>query len=168
VRYWLDTEFIETGRTIDLISIGVVCEDGREFYAENRDVNLLAASGWVCENVVPHLRGPDGLWPSREWGGLMPRFLIAEMLVDFVAAGDGKPEFWGYYADYDWVVTCWLYGRMIDLPDGWPMFCMDVKQLAVSLGNPDLPEQAGVEHHALADARWTKAAWEFLVNEATS
>jgi hypothetical protein len=30
MRYWLDTEFIEDGKTIDLISIGIVAEDGRE------------------------------------------------------------------------------------------------------------------------------------------
>ena len=31
--YFYDCEFIEDGRTIDLVSIGVVDEDGREFYA---------------------------------------------------------------------------------------------------------------------------------------
>lgn len=36
-RYFYDTEFIEDGKTIDLISIGVVCEDGREFYAESQE-----------------------------------------------------------------------------------------------------------------------------------
>ena len=33
MRYFYDTEFIDNGRIIDLISIGVVAEDGREFYA---------------------------------------------------------------------------------------------------------------------------------------
>src|SRR3954452_23658432 len=32
-RYFYDTEFIEDGTTIDLVSIGVVDETGREFYA---------------------------------------------------------------------------------------------------------------------------------------
>lgn len=39
-----------------------------------------------------------------------------------------KPKFYSYYADYDWVVICWLFGRMIDLPTGFPMFCFDLKQ----------------------------------------
>lgn len=30
--YCYDTEFLEDGRTIDLISIGIVCEDGRSPY----------------------------------------------------------------------------------------------------------------------------------------
>ena len=33
VKYFFDTEFYEDGKTIDLISIGIVAEDGREFYA---------------------------------------------------------------------------------------------------------------------------------------
>src|SRR5687767_15414314 len=32
-RFFYDTEFIEDGTTIDLVSIGVVDETGREFYA---------------------------------------------------------------------------------------------------------------------------------------
>jgi hypothetical protein len=30
------------------------------------------------------------------------------------------------------------------------------------LGDPELPRQVGVRHHALADARWTKEAWAYL------
>ncbi|MBA3574969.1 MAG: 3'-5' exoribonuclease, partial [Pseudonocardiales bacterium] len=33
MRFFYDCEFIEDGLTIDLVSIGVVDEDGREFYA---------------------------------------------------------------------------------------------------------------------------------------
>lgn len=38
-------------------------------------------------------------------------------------------KFHAYYADYDWVVFCWLFGRMIDLPKGFPMYCVDIKQI---------------------------------------
>jgi hypothetical protein len=70
-----------------------------------------------------------------------------------------EPEFWAYYADYDWVALCQLYGTMMDLPKGWPMYCRDLKQVADERG-ATLPPQQGTEHHALADAIWTKAAWE--------
>ena len=39
-----------------------------------------------------------------------------------------KPKFYAYYADYDWVVFCWLFGRMVDLPNGFPYYCIDLKQ----------------------------------------
>jgi hypothetical protein len=39
------------------------------------------------------------------------------------------PEFYAYYADYDWVAFCWLFGKMMDLPNGFPMYCKDLIQL---------------------------------------
>jgi hypothetical protein len=151
MRMFLDTEFIEDGRTIDLLSIGVVAEDGREFYRETKlsaEYVRRHANDWVKVNVLPHLTGDTD-----------HRADIAQDLVTFVGE---RPEFWGYYADYDWVVLCQLYGRMVDLPAGWPMFCMDLQQLAVSKGNPKLPTQTTTEHHALADARWNRDVYEFL------
>lgn len=40
MKYFFDTEFIEDGRTIDLVSIGIVCEDGREYYAVSAEADL--------------------------------------------------------------------------------------------------------------------------------
>lgn len=154
VRYWFDTEFMEDGERIELLSIGMVRDNGTEFYAVNAEADLSHANEWVVENVLPHLDVPG--YPT------LSRSEIARRLVRFVDEGGGKPEFWAYYGDYDWVVLCQLFGRMIDLPEGWPMFAMDVKQLCVSLGDPRLPEQTSTEHNALADAKWTREAWVFL------
>jgi hypothetical protein len=38
-------------------------------------------------------------------------------------------KFHAYYADYDWVVFCWLFGKMINLPKWLPKYCIDLKQL---------------------------------------
>ncbi len=150
MRIWFDTEFIEDGKTIDLISIGMVREDGKTLYFEPRECDRSRASDWVKENVLPHLEGR---------GAIMSRHFIAKQIVAF--AGE-KPEFWAYYADYDWVALCQLFGTMMDLPKGWPMYCRDVKQLCDDRGNPRLPAQESTEHHALADAKWTRRAWEEL------
>ena len=155
MKYFFDTEFIEDGVTIDLLSIGVVCEDGREFYAQNADADLDRASEWVRDNVFPGLRDATD-------EQILHKTEIADALVNFVNKDRYEAEFWAYYGDYDWVVLCQLFGTMMDLPHGWPMFAMDVKQLCVSLGNPRLPEQSSAEHNALNDARWTKEAFEFL------
>jgi hypothetical protein len=149
MKIWFDTEFIEDGKTIDLISIGLVREDGARFYAENEECDHSRADPWVVENVLEHLEGTAAKRTRAE---------IAEGIRAFVGE---KPEFWAYYADYDWVVLCQLYGRMIDLPDGWPMYCRDLKQEADRL-DAKLPKQDTTEHHALADAEWTRAAWEYL------
>lgn len=150
MRFWFDTEFYEDGRCIQLISIGIVAADGRTYYAETTQSRALAnASDWLAENVKPHLTGAITL---RD-----------RMRADIVTFMGDKPEIWAYYADYDWVVLCQLFGRMIDLPEGWPMYCRDIKQLADDLGNPKLPPQATAAHNALNDALWARDAWAFLM-----
>ena len=155
-KFFIDTEFIESGpnRPIELLSIGIVAEDGRTFYAVDEGAVLANVNAWVQENVLPHLGGPR-----------LPRDEIRLAIKQFI--GDCKPEFWGYYADYDWVVFCQIFGAMIDLPKGWPMYCRDIKQLCDSLGNPKLPKQSSLEHNALNDARWNKIAYEFLAAQTS-
>ena len=156
MRIWFDTEFIEDGRTIDLMSIGMVREDGEIYYAELEECDLSRASAWVKQNVIPNLCGGVNI---------RPRAVVAKELVEF--AGE-KPEFWAYYADYDWVALCQLFGTMMDLPKGWPMYCRDLKQLADMAGNPTLPKQGAAEHFALNDACWTRRAWLWLMDAQPS
>src|SRR5690242_14481135 len=59
MKYFLDTEFIEDGKTIDLMSIGIVCEDGREYYAQNVHAGFSRANDWVVRNVFPSLEHFD-------------------------------------------------------------------------------------------------------------
>ena len=187
MRFWIDTEFIETGKTIDLVSIGIVAEDGREYYAVSKEFDPSNADEWVIENVLMKLPPcPVGSFfedhcqrwrpryiqlsdpsvsPTDKEQALLwkDRYTIAKEIMSFVSPDDyGKPEIWAYYADYDWVVFCWLWGRMTDLPQGFPMYCRDIKQECDRLGNPPLPAQGKGEHTAIADARWNKEAWSFL------
>lgn len=153
-RYFIDFEFIEDGRTIDPLSIGIVSDDGatlREFYAEFAGAELSKANDWVRAHVIPSLQGPPYTKPAR---------VIREEVLKFVTGE--RPEFWGYYSDYDWVCLCQLFGRMVDLPKHFPMYCRDIKQFADDLGNPKLPQEGKDEHHALVDARWNRRAWQFL------
>ena len=109
MRLWLDCEFREDGRTIALISIGLVRDDGAEYYAETEDAeDLAAASPWLAENVLPLLRGGDAVKTN------------AEMRADLIEFCGEKPEIWGWYAAYDWVALCQIFGTMMDLPEGWP------------------------------------------------
>lgn len=154
MKVFFDTEFIEDGKTIELISIGVVCEDGMAYYAINSECDLSRASPWVRDNVLPFLNYGNVITTEP-----IQRARIAHEIVQLVGE---KPEFWAYYADYDWVVLCQLFGTMMDLPKGWPMYCRDIKQLCDHLGNPQLPKQIGGTHNALEDAKWCREAWSFL------
>lgn len=176
MRIFLDTEFVEDGRTIDLISVGMVSETGQSFYRQNANADLRKANSFVRDYVIPKLTPcPGGHPPKSHMSGpcpysgcdWKPTYHLKREIVEWVklqCTPGEKPEFWGYYADYDWVVLCQLYGPMIALPTGWPMYCRDLKQLCDDLGNPDLPAEGKSEHNSLADAWWNARAWAFLDN----
>lgn len=201
MKYFLDTEFLEgtqktwlghTKPTIDLISIGLVAEDGREYYAISKDFNLKEAWNrydikklegtynptntntgytqkvyWIRDNVLlpiyqDKVHGDvrnhiTFTYSNMKW--LISRYgktnkQIAKEIVDFINSepvkqtgtshtvsqlteesvnimkrGYLEPEFYAYYASYDWVAFCWLFGKMIELPKGFPMFPIDIKPM---------------------------------------
>lgn len=255
--YYYDCEFLEgtqkenfpislfrknTPPTIDLISIGIVAEDGREYYAISKDFNLKEAwniydleqqSGdmrnvfpegrkiyWIRENVLKSIF--EG-WCS-EYNGKIVRLGLPIPLLDknkftyktfkkllkvngksnkqivkeiknfcyldketkegggqfvsgsFIPNKYPNIELYGYYSAYDHVALCWLFGKMMDLPKGFPMYCKDLKQVLDEKAkiekeayNPEIkkhynfPKQdPSKAHNALEDARWNKQLHEFL------
>jgi len=240
MKYYIDTEFIEDFRKpflgkkrhfIDLISIAIICEDGREYYAISKDFDLKqvwnkcepgmpdektgipAPEFWLRDNVLkpiyeelyvkvnihakthhPHLIQPfsyAALKTLISWYGKTEK-QIAEEIKAFAYAdslnknggqiilGKAFPnkyeniEFYAYYGDYDWVLFCSLFGRMIDLPNGFPMYCRDLKQSVDELNacftidysiqeDSDYPVQEN-EHSAISDVRWIKKLDEFIIS----
>lgn len=176
MKIFYDCEFIDDGKTIDLVSIGMVAEDGRELYAVSTEfaVDKLQQNKWMVDHVwssLPTRKPGNGVvcecvkvFASGAPHKLMecldiddpvcrPRKQIARMVSDFIKATP-KPELWAWYAAYDHVVLAQLFGRMISLPKHVPMFTMDLKQEHVRLGEPELPKQGPGEHNALEDARY--------------
>ncbi len=168
MKYYLDTEFIEgfhkplfgkKRHYIDLISIGIVAEDGREYYAISNEFNLKDANRLCINNPLwniyknlyrkdnynNHLlyssSDYDSWWVNVGFKRMLKKYgksnkQIAEEIKKFVNSEEVKvrhfgvePEFYAYYADYHWVSFCSLFGRMIDLPKGFPMYCKDLKQI---------------------------------------
>lgn len=180
MNYFMDTEFHEYKKkkidTIELISIGIVAEDDREYYAICNEFDIKAAWNsfqmketglpmqpikeyWLRENVlraiwdelhIIYLKGRIRTFCLKDFKYLIKKYgkskeQIAEEIIMFTKGEIegkngilihpdrpkilGNPEFYAYYADYDWVVFCWLFGRMIDLPKGFPMYCRDLKQM---------------------------------------
>lgn len=255
MKYFYDTEFLEGTQksffgkskpTIDLISIGIVAEDGREYYAISKDFNLKEAwnrydlkmaSGdmrnifpegikvyWIRENVLKpifyglmgkdiNFHNIDKLFTFGKLRQLIRRYgkrrsdisnevflfihepvikkwddkiSFADEIVEYAyKRGEAEHELYGYYSAYDHVALCWLFGKMINLPKGFPMYTQDLKQeidayiaktwkdiemstfghQGISLDrlkkNPLYPKQEN-EHDALADARWNKKLYDFL------
>ncbi len=178
MRFFYDCEFIEDGTTIDLVSIGIVDENGREFYAVSSEFDQakLKANPFLVENVwpsLPRLNTENGRRCRCRHGHLdlghpdvRSREQIARGVLQFLL---GEPqaepqeiELWAWFAAYDHVTLAQLWGPMIKLPPGVPQFTRDLKQEAARLGNPRLPEQAEGVHNALADARHNVVRWKAL------
>jgi hypothetical protein len=155
-RYVYDTEFIEDGVTIDLVSIGVVSEDGtREFYAVSTGHDPTRAIPWVRKNVLEQLPSPSSSsWRSREQ--------IREDLLAFLTAEPGEIELWAWYGAYDHVALCQLWGSMRTLPRELPRFTRDLRQRWGDVGCPPLPPEPADAHDALVDARHNLARWRVI------
>jgi hypothetical protein len=155
VRYFYDCEFIEDGVTIDLVSIAVVCEDGREFYAVSTEFDASKARQWVRRNVLTKLPAPSSqVWRSRA--------RIRDELHAFVTHGGAAPELWAWVGAYDHVALCQLWGSMTELPREMPRFTRELKQLWEEAGKPHLPPAPSDAHDALADARHNLAKFRAI------
>ena len=172
-----DLEFLEDGRHIELISIGMVCDDGREYYAVNRDMpkRKIRKNKWLMAHVVPHLPQAHGDERNYQIGWLFnpsdrrvkPKVQIADEVMDFIRAAGPDVELWANYGAYDHVCLAQLWGRMVDLPEGVPMFTCDIQQERARLGFrwDELPQQERGEHNALADARHNQVVRRWLAEQ---
>lgn len=186
MKYFLDTEFIESfhrplfGKRrhfIDLISIGLVREDGLTYEAISSEWNYKDADQWVRDNVIHPLytqtvhgdvRNHIDATNFHQRGFGRRNSAIAMELRHIFSKDTTSPiEIYGYYADYDWVLLCSLFGRMIDLPKGMPMYCRDLKQmmderrLTSEWKDMVVPEPKNA-HNALNDALWCHDLYRVL------
>jgi hypothetical protein len=152
---FLDTEFTKFNYP-ELISIGLVAEDGREFYAERTEYHRDDCSDFVKETVLPLLGRVPGAACSRseltdrvrEWFGQLPE--PATIIFDF---------------ETDWLLLAVaLLGRPQKNP---PNTFGEKLQLDSSAITHPVFEQALNStytdewplHHALADARALRAGY---------
>jgi len=140
-RFFLDTEFTSF-EDCHLISVGIVSEDGREFYGERTDFQQASSSDFVRKVVLPQL----GRFPGRS----MPFEQLRDELKAWLQAVPIKPKpvlCYDYQGDYD--LFCLLVGG--GLPHGWRhenvAQRIDAARLAAYVS------EHGGEHHALHDAR---------------
>lgn len=185
MKYFLDTEFIEYPNTIELISIGIVNELGEQFYAINKDFNLnkVWKNNWLVANVLYPIYAENYSRSLREHIpfnkrtmrklinkiGIKQSFIKNKLTLFFM--GDDNPKLYSYYADYDWVVFCWLYGRMNELPAKFPQYCTDLKQM---MDERNLDEKWRrenhpdpiIEHNALEDALWNKELYDKIIKRS--
>jgi hypothetical protein len=161
VRFFYDCEFIEDGDTIELISIGVVDEQGREYYAVSTEFDPERAGDWVRSHVLPKLPPPaHPAWRSRA--------AIRDTLLEFLTAPGEGVELWAWFAAYDHVALAQLWGAMPALPRALPRFTRELRQRWEDAGKPPLPPPPTNAHDALADARHNLTRWRAIERHRTA
>lgn len=166
MNYFFDTEFIDLGNRVELVSIGIVREDGRTFYAESTCYDKREADEWLHKNVFDKLYLHKTLKLNSK--AVNPQLMATEVFGDlaFIESeilewfgSDENIRMYAYYASHDWTAFCSIFGRMMNVPSKFGMYptclknLMDFKGLTTEWKQATVPDPTG-EHNALVDAKW--------------
>lgn len=178
MKVFFDTEFTGLHEDTTLISIGLVDENDRTFYAELTDYARGQVDDWIKDNVLANLSlsiGPGEY--LRKTGTdnnvkcIGRRVEIAHELARWLSVYD-RVEMWGDCLAFDWFLFCGLFGHAFNIPKNVHYIPLDICTLFWIGGlDPDLDREhyAGVseddewvgppgkKHNALWDARVIKA-----------
>lgn len=160
-KVFFDTEFTGLTQDTDLISIGLVDENGRSLYIELNDYREEKLDDWLRENVIKNLTTN---YPKSKQE---TAYAVQEWLSEYEHV-----EIWSDCLCYDWVLFNNLFGHAFNIPKNVYYIPFDICTLMKIKGvDPDInrEEFAGVtgeikKHNALHDAQIIKACYEKLVN----
>lgn len=158
-RLFVDTEFTDL-LNCDLLSIGIVSDDGREFYAERSDADLSQCGDFCRVAVLPQLGAdPAAIGTEAEISTRLKNWL-----AQFKSAG---PVFVSVDHPTDWELFTYLARDedTLKTPD-W----IKAESIRAGIDPRDIEEYWRLngrrDHHALHDARALRFAW--LQSESTN
>lgn len=192
MNLYFDTEFTGLHKDTTLVSLGIIDEEGRTFYAEFGDYDHSQVDEWIEENVIDSLlfHKKDGKgWcnsgtvdagesdsRTEVYGN---REFVAEALRDWLQdyADHGEQiQMVSDVSHYDFVLFIDLFGTAFDLPKNINPSCHDINQdIAKFMGISGkdafdasrevlagLDASDGVKHNALWDANVIKTIYDLL------
>jgi hypothetical protein len=177
MEIYYDWEFLENGETIRPISLGMIREDGEEYYAIVNDALTIRDASlhpWLKANVLPYLPLIQPITAGKPyWDTAHPDYKYVkriEKIADEVKAFIREvpdPQLWAYFAAYDHVCLAQLWGVMVDMPIGIPQRTNDVAQELGRLGYHPGRMEGLQRHNALSDAKevkWLRESCEVFEN----
>lgn len=167
---YLDCEFIPADSTVGgLISIGLTDDQGRDYYAVSSGFNWAEVRHhpWLGKHVWPHLPLNEAGYLDPFHPDVKPLKRICDDIAHYFSShfADGAPtHLYAWYGGQDIGRLHSLWGNdWSRMPEDIPRWFHELESLRWQAGNPQLPEQDGGEHHALADARHNRRIHEFLL-----
>jgi hypothetical protein len=177
MKVFFDTEFTGLHKNTSLISIGLIAEDGRFFYAENVDYDKSQLNDWLKENVIAntsYLKDTENVDLTST--SLFAYYNVASLniiradLIDWLSQYESV-EMWSDCLAYDWVLFNDIFGTAFDIPKNVYYIPFDICTLFKLKGvDPDISREefanmAGEEkHNSLHDAKVIKTCYERLMN----
>jgi hypothetical protein len=174
MKIFFDTEFTGLHQMTTLISIGLVAEDGKSFYAELTDYDKSQVDEWIEEYVISNLKPLDVTWNTNPnaWEFVGDTKRVAVALSRWLSQFDAV-EMWSDCLAYDWVLFNNLYGHAFSIPENVYYIPFDICTLFKMNGiDPDIGREEFAmypksheqkKHNALWDAMVIKACYEKLV-----
>ena len=183
MKIFIDTEFTGLHQNTSLISIGIVTEDNRYFYAELNDYDKSQIDEWLYNNIIKNLSyntyRTNSLIPeikpniAKKYGMKSNRKDITKALIEFLSPYDNI-EIWSDCLAYDWVLFCELFGGALNLPKNISYIPMDICTLMKMKNiDPDINREEFIseyitneehnKHNALWDAKVIKWCYEKLI-----
>jgi hypothetical protein len=178
MKIFFDTEFTGLHKDTTLISIGLVAEDGKTFYAELNDYDKSQVDEWIQKNVINNLIfnsyteiHPKGLIPYiKDYMMKGNTAQVGAALRTWLETYNEQVLIWSDCLAYDWVLFNNLFGTAFDIPKCVYYIPFDICTLFAAVGeDPDVSREnfAGftgiaTKHNALHDAKVIKACFEIL------
>jgi len=187
MKIFFDTEFTGLHKNTTLISIGLVAEDGRTFYAELNDYDESQVDDWIRDNVIKNLimnppregeqeyyvrsRFREDVPLTEQWSLQMrgSKQEVSDELYLWLTQFD-KVEIWSDCLAYDWVLFNDIFGHAFNIPKNVYYIPFDICTLFKLKGiDPDINREkfanmtSNSKHNALYDAKVIKACYERLI-----
>lgn len=130
MRLFFDTEFTGLHKDTTLISLGIISEDNKCFYAVLTDYNTTQVDDWISENVINKLELSEEittLYDVYTVEGTKDE--VKEALLDWIGTlNDTHFELVSDVCHYDMVLFIDLFGTAFDLPEFISPCCYDINQ----------------------------------------
>jgi hypothetical protein len=170
-KVFFDTEFTGLHQNTTLISIGLVSECGKTFYAELTDYDKNQIDNWLQKNVIDNLilSVEDNCADSNYWRLLADTKLVREALTIWLAQFE-QVEIWSDCLSYDWVLFNQIFGHAFNIPKNVYYIPFDICTLFYAKGiDPDISREkfsemteSSQKHNALWDAKLIRECYRKL------
>lgn len=132
MKIYFDTEFTGLHKNTTLISIGLIDDDGRTFYAELNDYDKSQCNDWIQENVIKHLVLPKTGCISYDendtWCNVRGnKETVKNELKRWLSKYD-TVQLVSDVCHYDMVLFIDLFGGAFDIPENLCPACHDINQ----------------------------------------